>query len=68
MIRLGLSNESSLDMILSQEDDEYPTNAMVKASAKLKIPIVSVEFVLQSVLVNRLLKPEEHDAFRAERK
>jgi hypothetical protein len=67
--RLGMGKESSLDMVLSEETDEYPTQQTVRAARKLKIPIVSIEFVIQSILHHKLFKVSDFpDRFRAKRK
>jgi hypothetical protein len=67
--RLGMGNESSLDMVLSEETDEYPTQQTVRSARKLKIAIVSIEFVIQSILHHKLFKVSDFpDRFRAKRK
>ncbi len=66
--RLGMPHETSLHMILSEESLEYPSEQVKRAAAKLKIPIVTIEYAIQCILHHKLFKVSEYPEFKAKRR
>jgi hypothetical protein len=65
--RIGVGNEQSLDYVLSEESEHYPSPGMVHKAADLKIPLVGKEWVIQCLFNRKLLRTSLQDNFLAKR-